>query len=432
MVLSRPRLPLLHQAPGPQPPLAGLRVIDFTRVVAGPFGTQVLADLGCEVLKIENPESGDDTRTTGGGPTLNGESAFYLSVNRGKKSVAVDLKSAAGRQVVLDLIETADILVENFTGAVMRRFQLDYKSLQERFPKLIYCSISGYGRSGRNADAAGYDLPVTAEAGALGLIRYAGQPPVLGSIPYTDLSTALNATIAILAALRARDRDGLGQHVDVAMFDTALANLSFKGQEFLASGREPSLNQRQTAVPRGEFTTADGGIVITCPSDKMFRALCLDVVNRPDWLQDPRFATMTERLKNGETFLEEISAVFAGEPSAVWSERCKRAKIPCGAIRSVGEALLSEEAMERGLVFDLPHPVAGRVPAIAQPFQLSRTPCHYRAAPLLSEHTQEVLSTLPGYDAARIEALARDGAIRLGDDTTDTDGMLPNRDFQNR
>jgi crotonobetainyl-CoA:carnitine CoA-transferase CaiB-like acyl-CoA transferase len=414
--MSRPKLPSHDASRGAAPPLQGVRVIDFTRVVAGPFSTQILADLGADVVKIENPLSGDDTRTMGARSRLGGESAFYLSMNRGKKSVAIDLKSPEGRQVVLDLLATADILVENFTGAVMRRFELDYPSIAERFPRLVYCSISGYGRSGRNADAAGFDSPVTAEAGALGLIRYAGQPPVLGGIPYTDLSTALNATIAILAALRARDRDGLGQHVDVAMFDTALANLSFQGYEFLASGEEPGFNTRQGAMPRGEFETQDGGIVITCSGDKMFRALCLDVVDRPQWLEDRRFATTAARVANGDAFLAEIGAIFAGQSSAVWSERCKRAKIPCGAIRSVGDALLSDEAMERELVFDLPHPTAGHVPAIAQPFRLSRTPCDYRAAPLLGADSRDVLAALPGYDTDRIETLGREGVIGLGDD----------------
>jgi formyl-CoA transferase len=256
---------------------------------------------------------------------------------------------------------------------------------------------------------------VTAEAGVLALNRHQGDRPVLGGVPYTDISTALNAAIAMLAALRARDHSGLGQHVDVAMFDTALANLSFRGCEFLASGREPEPNERQTALPRGMFDTADGSIVITCAGDKMFRALCLNVVDRPDWLEDSRFNTMTERLQHGEDFLAAIGTVFKSQPSAIWSERCKRANIPCGAVRTVGEALLSAEAQERGLVFGVPHPAAGAAPAIAQPFRFSRTPCDYRAPPLLGQHTREVLAALPTYAGERIEALAKTGAIRLAD-----------------
>ena len=404
---------------GAAPPLAGVRVIDFTRVVAGPFGTQILADLGAEVIKIENPGMGDDVRQVPGA-RLGGESAFFLSLNRGKQSVAIDLKSEAGRAVVLDLIATADILVENFTGAVMRRFALDYPAIRDHFPRLIYCSVSGYGRSGLNADAAGFDSPVTAEAGVLGLNRYAGQEPVLGSVPYTDLTTAMNAAIGILAALRARDRDGIGQHVDVAMFDTALANLSFRGAEFLASGDEPTLTEERGPLPRGSFATADGFIVITCVGDKMFRALCLDVVARPEWLEDTRFATMRERMRHAGAFLVEIEAVFRTRPSAVWSQRCKAAKIPCGAIRSVGEALLSPEARERDLVFGIPHSTADMAPAIAQPFRLSRTPCHYRVPSLLGEHTRAVLADLLGYDSAQIDALSATGAIGLSAEPKDS------------
>lgn len=353
---SAPELPIHLPKPSPPGALTGIRVIDFTRVLAGPFATQILGDLGAEVIKIENPQGGDDTRAIRPNPELGGETAFFLSLNRSKQSVAIDLKSEAVREVVLDLIATADVLVENFTGSVMRRFRLDYEALRERFPRLIYCSVSGYGRTGRHADAAGYDSPLSAEAGALALNAYAGQPPALGAIPYTDISTALNATIGILAALHARAQSGRGQHVDVAMFDSTLANLSYNGCEFLTSGHETALYERQLAGPRGQFDTADGEITITCSKDKMFRALCLNVLDRPQWLDDPRYATLGERMRNGQAFLAEIGPVFRSQTSAYWSERCKQAGIPCGAVRTPGEALLSQEASERGLVFACPIP----------------------------------------------------------------------------
>jgi crotonobetainyl-CoA:carnitine CoA-transferase CaiB-like acyl-CoA transferase len=412
-------LPIRHQQPSAAAPLVGLRVVDFTRVLAGPFATQILGDLGAEVIKIENPEGGDDTRSIRPNPALGGESAFFMSLNRSKQSVAIDLKSEAGREIVLELIGTADVLVENFTGAVMRRFALDYASLRERFPKLIYCSVSGYGRTGRNADAAGYDSPLSAEAGALAMNAYAGGKPVLSGIPYTDISTALNATIGILAALQARARDGKGQHVDIAMFDSTLANLSYVGCGFLTSGREDALYDRQSAGPRGQFDTADGEITISCGREKMFRALCQHVVERPEWLDDPRYNTLRERLRNADAFLQEICAIFKTQPSEYWSERCKRAGIPCGTVRTPGEALLSPEAAERNLVFALPHPTAGVAPVISQPFQFSETPCHYEAPPTLGQHTQHVLQELLGYDEARITALAASGAIALGAGTTE-------------
>ncbi|CAN7331763.1 CoA transferase [Phenylobacterium sp. LjRoot225] len=414
MTPSAPTLPMRLEQPSGPGPLTGVRLIDFTRVLAGPFATQILGDLGAEVIKIENPLGGDDTRAIRPSAELGGETAFFLSLNRSKQSVAIDLKSEAGREIVPDLIATADVLVENFTGAVMRRFQLDYASLRERFPKLIYCSVSGYGRTGRNADAAGYDSPLSAEAGALALNAYAGQPAVLGGIPYTDISTALNATIGILAALQARTRDGKGQHVDIAMFDSTLANLSYVGCEFLTSGRETALYERQSAGPRGQFDTADGEITISCGKDKMFRALCAHVLERPEWLDDPQYATLAERMRNEAAFLADIGAIFRTQPSAVWSERCKRAGIPCGAVRTPGEALLSPEASERGLVFGLPHPTAGVAPVIAQPFQFSETPVRYEVPPLLGQHTKQVLQALLGYEDSHVAELAASGAIALG------------------
>jgi crotonobetainyl-CoA:carnitine CoA-transferase CaiB-like acyl-CoA transferase len=404
-------LPSSPEAGSNPAPLSGLRVVDFTRVLAGPFATQILGDLGAEIIKIENPEGGDDTRLIRRNPELGGETAFFMSLNRSKQSVALDLKSEAGRAVVLDLIATADVLVENFTGAVMRRFGLDYASIAARFPKLIYCSISGYGRAGRNADAAGYDSPLSAEAGALALNAYAGGKPVLGGVPYTDISTALNAAIGILAAVHARHASGRGQHVDVAMFDSTLANLAYVAADYLTTGEETVLYERQSAGPRGQFDTSDGEITISCGKDKMFRALCEQVLERPEWLQDARFATLPERLRNSGAFLAELDAIFLTHPSAFWSERCKRSGIPCGEVRTPGEALLSAEAKERGLVFTLPHPTAGLAPAIAQPFRFSETPCQYSAPPVLGQHTRHVLQDLLGYSDERMAELAANGAI---------------------
>jgi len=417
MTEQRPELPSPPARPDVCAPLDGVRVVDFTRVLAGPFGTQILSDLGAEVIKIENPASGDDTRSVRPIESLGGETVMFLSLNRGKRSVAIDLSLEEGRQVVLDLLATVDVLVENFSGKVMRRFALDYASLRERFPRLIYCSISGYGRSGANADAAGYDSPVSAEAGVVAVNAHEGGTPVLGAIPYTDTTTALNAAIGILAALHARGQSGQGQHVDVAMFDSALANLSFQGAEYLATGREPALWRAQIPGPRGLFEASDGSIVITCGNDKMFQALCRNVVDRPEWLEDERFATIPARMRNAEEFLAEIGSLFRTQTRATWSERCKRAGIPCAPVRTPGEALLSAEAADRELVFGLPHATAGVAPVIAQPFRFSETPCRYEPPPLLGQHTREVLRSLPGYDDERIEALARNGAIRLADAT---------------
>jgi formyl-CoA transferase len=407
-------LPVRKSQPTGLGPLAGIRVVDFTRVLAGPFGTQILGDLGAEVIKIENPVGGDDTRQLKPRGDLGGEAAFFMSLNRSKLSVALDLKREAGRAVALDLIAQADVLVENFTGAVMRRFQLDYPSLKERFPRLIYCSVSGYGRSGPNADAAGYDSPLHAEGGATSLMANRGGRTVLPGLPYTDISTALNSAIGVLAALQARHTTGSGQHVDVAMFDSTLANLSFVGAEWLTSGNPPSLYDRQSAGPHGIFETADGEITITVGKDKMFEAFATRVAERPEWLEDERFATIPVRMQNGAAFMAEVVPLFKSQPSAYWSQRCKATGIPCGAVRQPGEALLSQEAKDRDMVFAVEHPTAGAAPVIAQPMAFSATPCRYGAPPLLGEHTREVLSDLLGYPHERIAALAADGAIGLG------------------
>jgi formyl-CoA transferase len=380
-------------------------------VLAGPFGTQILGDLGAEVIKIENPVGGDDTRMLWPEPGYGGQSSFFMSLNRSKRSVAIDLKSEAGREVVLDLLSSADVLVENFAGSVMRRFGLDYPSIKDRFPRLIFCSVSGYGRSGSNADAAGYDTPLSAESGNIALNAYADGEPVLGAITYTDISTALNSTIGVLAALHARERTGRGQHVDVAMFDAGLANLSFLGAGFLATGQEPRLNTKWTPGPSGLWDTADGQITITSGNPKMFVAFCRNVVEKPEWLEDPRFGDMQERMKNGDAFFAELAPLLKTQTSEYWSRRCKDAGVPCGVLRSAGEALLSPEASERGLVFALPHPVAGKAPEIAQPVQFSDTPCQYGTPPVLGEHTREVLTGILGYSDERIAELEASGSI---------------------
>ncbi len=409
--MAHPEIPLRADQPSGPRPLDGVRVIDFTRVLAGPFGTQILGDLGAEVIKIENPIGGDDTRMLWPEEGYGGETSFFMSLNRSKQSVAIDLKSEAGREVVLDLLETADVLVENFAGSVMPRFGLDYASLKDRFPRLIYCSVSGYGRTGSNAAAAGYDTPLSAETGNIALNAYAGGEPVLGAITYTDISTALNSTIGVLAALHARERTGRGQHVDVAMFDAALANLSFLGAGFLATGQEPRLNTKWTPGPSGLWDTSDGQITITAGNPKMFVSFCQRVVERPEWVEDPRFGPMQERMKNADAFHAELAPILKSQSSEHWSKRCKAAGVPCGVLRSAGQALLSPEASERGLVFALPHPVAGRAPAIAQPVQFSDTPCQYGVPPALGQHTRVVLTGVLGYPDEKIAELEAAGAI---------------------
>lgn len=396
--------------------LAGVRVVDFSRVLAGPFATQVLGDLGAEIVKIEQIGTGDDSRSLLPEPALGGESFFYLALNRNKRSIAIDLTTESGRQVALDLISTADVLVENFTTRVMQRFGLDYTSLKERFPRLIYCSVSAYGRTGRLANATGYDSAISVESGVASLNALPGERPVANGVPFIDITTALNATIGILAALRARDLHGCGQNIEVALYDAAISDLSYKGYQFLASGENPRAMGRKPkfGVPGGEYDCTDGTVWFTCTGQKMYRAFCEQVVQREDLVNDPRFQTVSDRNKNSEALYDLLAKIFAKRERGHWSDRLKRSGIPCGEVRTIGEALLSLETSEREMVYQVPHPTAGQVPIIASPIRLSFTPSIDPVAPpLLGQHSAEILRELLGYDEERITLLAKTGAIQV-------------------
>ena len=410
------RLPLRERDPANPGFMAldNIRVLDFTRALAGPQATQVLGDFGADIIKVEMPGKGDDSRMSLPQHRIGGESAFFLALNRNKRSIAVDINSDAGREIILDLLETCDVLVENFTSRVMRRIGLDYASLKERFPRLIYCSVSAYGRTGSLSEAAGFDTPVSAEAGLCRLNSRPGEAPTIGGTPWTDLTTGLNAAIAILIALQARSRTGMGQMVEAAMYDTALSNLTFRGYECLVSGEEPRAIPVQAlrGIPRGQFATQDGVLVITAGGDKMFRAFATQVIDKPEWAQDPRLATDNDRAGHAEELLGAINAILQGQTSAYWSQRCKAAGVPCGIMKDVGEALLSPETAEREMVYRVPHPTAGAVPVIANPARLWGTPQETAAAPpLLGQHTREILAELAGYDEARVSALIEQGVI---------------------
>ena len=410
------RLPLRERDPANPGFMAldNMRVLDFTRALAGPQATQVLGDFGADIIKVEMPGKGDDSRMSLPQHRIGGESAFFLALNRNKRSIAVDINSDAGREIILDLLETCDVLVENFTSRVMRRIGLDYASLKERFPRLIYCSVSAYGRTGSLSEAAGFDTPVSAEAGLCRLNSRPGEAPTIGGTPWTDLTTGLNAAIAILIALQARNRTGMGQMVEAAMYDTALSNLTFRGYECLVSGAEPRAIPVQAlrGIPRGQFATQDGVLVITAGGDKMFRAFATQVIDKPEWAEDPRLATDNGRAGHAEELLGAINAILQGQPSAYWSQRCKAAGVPCGIMKEVGEALLSPETAEREMVYRVPHPTAGAVPVIANPARLWGTPQETAAAPpLLGQHTREILAELAGYDEARVSALIEQGVI---------------------
>jgi crotonobetainyl-CoA:carnitine CoA-transferase CaiB-like acyl-CoA transferase len=395
------------RAAGAPAALEGLVVVDFSRVLAGPYGTQMLADMGAEVIKIENPIGGDEMRASP--PLIGTESALYLSLNRGKRSVALDFTKPQGREVALDLIAQADIVVENFTSGVMRRAGLDYASLAPDFPKLIYLSISGYGRTGSLANAGAVDPVVAAESGVTYMNGPPDERPQFSAVSTIDLMTALHAQVAVLAAIHARDRLGRGQHIDMSLYDVAIASLSFVGAKFLATGEEPPRLPRVAPhrPPTGEFDCADRPLYVVCFSQKLYERLCRDVLRRPDLIEDAAFATVRERRRNTERLGAILREIFLTDTAENWSRKMKAAGIPAGPLRSPGEALTSELTRERNLVTRGPHPTLGSVFNIESPFRLmSLTPAvDARPPPLLGQHSSEILSQMLGYDAERIAML---------------------------
>jgi CoA:oxalate CoA-transferase len=363
-------------------PLAGLLVVDLTRVLAGPFATMMMADLGARVVKVERPDHGDDSRSYG--PFVDGRSTYFARVNRGKESVALDLKAAADRDVLIGLADRADVLVENFRPGVMDRLGLGWDALSARNPRLVYASVSGFGQTGPWRERPAYDTVVQAAAG---LIAVTGEPagePVKMGTSIADLSAGLYVFGAIMAALQGRERTGHGAQVDVAMFDSALSLLEGAALHYLARHTEPPRlgNMHHSISPFGTFHCADAPIVICAGGDGLFRVLCT-VVGRPDLVSDPRFADNDGRVTNQTELAAELEAALAGAPAAEWLERIGAAGVPCSAVSTVGTALDSEQTAVRRMVIS-----AGGMPMVGNPMKIAPydDPAERRRAPDLDEH----------------------------------------------
>src|ERR1700740_2021365 len=393
--------------------LDGLLVVDFTRVVARPACTQTLADFGAKVIKIENPDGGDDTRAYEHAE-IGGESAAYLSLNRNKRGVALDLAVPEPRKVARELISRADVVVENFSASVMEKFGLDYAAGAPRSPRLVYCAISAYGRKGPFASRPGFDPITQAESGFMSLNGFPDGPPVRTGPPIVDMATGMSACNAILLALLARDRIGRGQYVEVALFDIAMAMTGFYGMAYLISGANPGRfgNSPNGSPTVGVYEASDGPLYMACANDRLYRRLVTEVLERPDLITDPQFATRKARSANKEKLRAIIAGVFAGDKLETWITKMKRANIPVGNLRTVEQGFNAPEARERQRLTRIPHPTAGFVPNIATPLNMELTPpAHPTAAPLLGEHTKEVLRGILGYDDARLGELAQAGAF---------------------
>jgi crotonobetainyl-CoA:carnitine CoA-transferase CaiB-like acyl-CoA transferase len=411
---ARPQLPARQpRATGVPTALDGLLVVDFTRVVAGPACTQTLADFGAEVIKIENPEGGDDTRAYEHAE-LGGESAAYLSLNRGKRGIALDFTRPEACEVARELIARADVVVENFSASIMKKYGLDYASVVALNPRLVYCSISAYGREGPFASRPGFDPITQAESGFMSLNGFPDGPPVRTGTPIIDMATGMTACNAILLALLARDRLGRGQQVEVALFDIAVAMTGFYGMTYLMTGVNQSRfgNSPNGSPTVGIYEASDGPFYIACANDRLVRRLVTEVLGRPDIIADPEFATRRARTANKERLRSILAQIFAGDLRDNWIAKMKAANVPVGHLRTIEQAFNAPEIRERHRVSQIPHPTAGTVPNIETPLRLALTPvADPVAAPLLGQHTKEVLRRTLGYDDARIATLEAAGAF---------------------
>jgi len=403
--------------------LSHIRVLDLTRILAGPWCTQILADLGAEVIKIERPGGGDDTRSWGppylkdtdGNDTR--ESAYYLSCNRGKKSVALDVSTYEGQDIVRKLASQSDLLIENYKVSGLRQYGLDYESLKAVNPRLIYCSITGFGQTGPYASNAGYDFIIQAMGGMMSITGErddlpGGGPQKVG-VAVSDLMTGMYATVALLAALAHRERTGEGQYIDMALLDSEVAMVANLGSNYLVSGKAPGRmgNAHQNIVPYQAFATADGHMILAVGNDNQFSRFC-SVAGRPELAQDPRFATNPNRVRNRPMLVPVVAEIMRTRTTRQWLEALEPAGVPVGPINNLAQVFEDPQVRARGMKVEAPHPLAGKVPMVASPMKLSATPVEHRTAPpTLGQHTDEILTALLGFTEQKIAQLRERGVV---------------------
>jgi len=399
-------------------PLAGVRVLDLSRVFAGPLCGMVLADFGAEVIKVEHPGRGDDTRDWGMriGKT---ETTYYNSMNRNKRSITVDLQTPEGVKIIHDLLPQCDVVIQNFKTGGAEKLGLGYEQLKALKPGLIYCSVAGYDSSGPEAKRPGYDLVIQGEAGLMALNGEASQPPLKFGVAAVDMMTGMYAAQAVLAALFRRERTGQGRHIEMALYDCGLMITGYYGLDAMLLGHDPQRygNAHPSIVPYGMFEAQDGPLIIAVGNNSQFDKFCRQVVMRPDIVEDPRFATNVERAKNRLTLLPVMKELIASFPRDVLLERLGAAGIPCGRVAGLHEALTSERTRRGGLLQEMPHPVAGSTHVFAPPYRLDgqRLPIR-NAPPTLGEGTREVLQQLLRLSDADLQDLRDKGVLTLPQD----------------
>ena len=402
--------------------LSHLRVLDLSRVLAGPWAGQILGDLGAEVIKIERPKSGDDTRSWGP-PYLQGAdgnadlSAYFLPANRNKQSLAVDIAHPEGQELIRKLVAESDVILENFKVGGLKRYGLDYDSLKQINPKLIYCSITGFGQDGPYANRPGYDFLIQAMGG---LMSITGQPdgepgagPMKVGVALTDIMTGLYATIGVLAALSHRDRTGEGQYVEAALLDVQVACLANQAMNYLTTGQAPGRmgNAHPNIVPYQDFPTADGNMVLTVGNDEQFARLC-DVLGHPEWASDERFATNRARVANRKELIPRLRQATVMRSTQEWVQVLERSGVPCGPVNTLDQVFEDPQVLARGMKQSVQHPSLGDVPTVGNPIRLKLTPVSYRTAPpLLGEQSKQVLEKIAGLSPGEIASLRERGVI---------------------
>ncbi|MFZ7125333.1 MAG: CaiB/BaiF CoA transferase family protein [Desulfobacterales bacterium] len=399
--------------PGSQKPLSDITVLDLSRVLAGPYATMVLGDLGADVIKVERPRVGDDTRHWGP-PEAGGEAAYYLCVNRNKRSLTVNLKDPKGQEIIRQLARTSDIVIENFMAGTLDRMGLGYGDLSKENPGLIYCSITGFGQDGPYRDKPGYDFMIQGMGGVMSFTGAPDGPPMKVGVAIVDITTGLFAVNAILAALRHRERTGVGQYIDMALLDSTLAWLANVGSNYLVSGQNPTRfgNAHPNIVPYEPFLTRDGAyIALAVGNDLQWQKFC-ELAGLEDLAHDPRFATNPMRVKYRKELIPMVAEAMLRRPSQEWLTELNRLRIPCGPINTLDKVFSDPQVQFRDMVADVPHPTAGTVKMVASPMKMSQTPCEIRRhPPLLGEHTDEILRERLGLNVEEIQRLRQEGIL---------------------
>ena len=400
-------------------PLANIRILDITRALAGPYCTMMLGDLGADVLKVERPVSGDESR--GWGPPFvgkpygpyPGESAYFIASNRNKRSLTVNIQTTDGQEIVRKLAAISDVLVENYRTGELNKKGLGYDDLHKLYPKLIYCSISGYGRTGPYAERPGYDAILQAEGGMMSITGPMDGPPSRAGIPIIDITSGMFAATAILAALRARDITGEGQLVDLSLFDSHVALLTNVASNYLVGGEPPRRlgNAHPNLVPYDAFSARDGWFILGVANEKQWGLIC-DLLARPDLKTDSRFATNRDRVGNREELVVELNRIFSQRDVNDWLADLAQAGLPCGRINSIPEVFAHPQAQARAMTLESEHASAGTVRLTGFPYKFSSTPAEiHRPPPLLGEHTEEILTSLLDYSSEEVFSLRDKGSI---------------------